>query len=95
MSDQASQLRAYRITGRVRGVFYRAWTRDAALEMGLSGRVQNLSDGSVEVEVLGSPDQLDEFEKRLWEGPPASSVEGVERREASHVPPEDGFIIFS
>ena len=95
MSNQATQLRAYRITGRVQGVFYRVWTRDTALQMGLSGRVRNLNDGSVEVEVRGSLETLDDFERRLWEGPPASRVEGVERREPSAVSPEDGFMILS
>ena len=93
MSDEASQLRAFRITGRVQGVFFRVWTRDTALQMGLSGSVRNLNDGSVEADVMGPPETLDDFEKRLWEGPPASRVEGVERREPGHVPPRDGFVI--
>jgi acylphosphatase len=69
MSDEASQLRAFRITGRVQGVFFRVWTRDAALEMGLRGMVRNHNDGSVEAWARGPPKALDAFELRLWEGP--------------------------
>ena len=93
MSDEASELRAFRITGRVQGVCFRVWTRDTALEMGLRGMVRNQSDGSVEAWARGSPKALQAFELRLWEGPPAARVEGVERREPTGTIPEDGFLI--
>ena len=93
MSEETSQLRAFRITGRVQGVFFRVWTRDAALELGLRGMVRNHNDGSVEAWALGSSKVLDAFELRLWEGPAAASVEGVERGEATGTIPEDGFLI--
>ena len=93
MSDEASQLRAFRITGRVQGVFFRVWTRDTAVEMGLRGMVRNLNDGSVEACAKGSAKVLDAFELRLWEGPVAARVERVERREPTGVIPEEGFQI--
>ena len=43
-----------RITGRVQGVSYRAWTEDAAAELGLRGWVRNRRDGSVEAVFSGS-----------------------------------------
>ena len=93
MSDEASQLRAFRITGKVQGVFFRVWTRDTALEMGLRGMVRNHNDGSVEAWAAGSPKVLDAFELRLWEGPEGASVEGVERGEPTGEIPENGFLI--
>ncbi len=50
MSDIA--LRA-RITGRVQGVAFRAWTRSEAKQRGLSGWVRNESDGSVRALFIG------------------------------------------
>ena len=37
------------VTGKVQGVFYRASTRERALDLGLRGRATNLADGGVEV----------------------------------------------
>lgn len=93
MSDEPSELRVFRITGRVQGVCYRAWIRDTALEMGLRGMVRNLNDGSVEAFAEGSAKVLDAFELRLWKGPAAARVEGVERKEPTGAFPEEGFLI--
>jgi acylphosphatase len=49
-----------------------------AEELGLRGHVRNRLDGSVEAQVSGSPEAVDEFEKRLWSGPPTSAVMAVE-----------------
>ena len=42
------------VEGRVQGVFFRAFTRDAAVNLGLSGWVRNRPNGSVEAIVEGS-----------------------------------------
>ena len=68
---------AFRITGRVQGVFYRVWTQELGQTLGLGGTVKNLPDGSVEAHVAGPREVVELFETRLWEGPPASRVEGV------------------
>ena len=70
--------RGFRITGRVQGVYYRAWSRGVANELGLRGTVRNRLDGSVEAHVEGSPGAVSAFEEHLREGPSAASVEGVE-----------------
>ena len=41
------------VTGNVQGVFFRAKTKDHADHLGLKGYVRNLSDGSVEICVMG------------------------------------------
>ncbi|MFC5995253.1 acylphosphatase [Pseudonocardia hispaniensis] len=41
------------VHGRVQGVGFRWWTRSRALELGLVGRVENLSDGRVAVVAEG------------------------------------------
>ena len=59
------------------GVFYRAYTKEKALELGLVGYVQNTPDG-VEVVTEGPIEKFEEFEKFLWQGSPNCYVENVE-----------------
>ncbi len=70
--------KGFRVRGRVQGVFFRAWTRETARELGLGGTVRNLPDGSVEAHVLGEESAVRRLESVLWEGPPASNVDSVE-----------------
>ncbi|HVR96650.1 MAG TPA: acylphosphatase [Thermoanaerobaculia bacterium] len=89
-------VRAFRIrvSGRVQGVGFRWFTRQAAQELGgLTGRVRNLPDGRVEVEVAGGPERLEAFRGRLLQGPSGSWVAGLEEEELSTVPAWDGFKI--
>jgi acylphosphatase len=88
--------RAFRIwvSGVVQGVGFRWFTRRAALEVGgLAGRVRNLPDGRVEVEVVGEPERIEAFRRRLRQGPSESRVTGLEETEISPVPEWDGFVI--
>lgn len=66
------------VSGRVQGVWFRAWTRQQALELGLAGWVRNLADGSVETVAQGSEAAIQEFRQRLWQGSPGSHVVGVD-----------------
>jgi acylphosphatase len=47
--------------GRVQGVGFRYHATYKARLLGLTGWVRNLYDGSVEMEVQGEPDQIDEL----------------------------------
>lgn len=88
--------RAFRIwvSGRVQGVGFRWFARQAVREVGgLTGRVRNLADGRVEVEVAGETGKLDALRERLLQGPPGARVTGFEEQEISPVPEWDGFII--
>jgi acylphosphatase len=67
------------ISGRVQGVFYRASTREQALQLGLAGHAKNLADGRVEVLASGTAFALDALERWLRHGPPAAKVETVIR----------------
>ena len=71
------ELHAY-VSGRVQGVFFRAWTRNQARQLGLGGWVRNVSDGRVEVMAQGPDHVLEAFQRRLGEGPPMSRVDGVD-----------------
>ena len=80
------------VGGRVQGVFFRASTREQALQRGLTGQARNLSDGRVEVVAHGEAAALDALERWLWQGPPAASVDRVEREPFSGEAPA-GFVI--
>jgi acylphosphatase len=66
------------VSGRVQGVFYRAFVEQEACELGLSGFVRNLPDGRVELVVEGKREQIEKLISRLHVGPPAARVEDVE-----------------
>lgn len=66
------------ISGRVQGVFFRAYTRDKAGELGLSGWVRNLRDGRVEAVFEGDKDRVEEMIKWCHQGSPYARVENVE-----------------
>ncbi len=66
------------VSGIVQGVCYRAFTRDAARQIGnLSGWVRNLRDGTVELEVEGPARNVDALIERCKEGPPYGRVTGI------------------
>lgn len=47
--------------GRVQGVGFRYYSVHRAQQLGLTGWVRNLYDGSVEMEVQGEPEHLEEL----------------------------------
>ncbi len=65
------------VSGRVQGVFYRASTRQKALELGICGWALNLPDGSVEVVACGEEASLERLLAWLEVGPPHARVEKV------------------
>lgn len=66
------------VSGRVQGVFYRASTRQRALELGCAGYARNLADGRVEVLVVAEPAAAQALIDWLWTGPPAAQVTDVQ-----------------
>ena len=64
-------------SGTVQGVAYRIYVQDAATELGLTGFVRNLPDGSVEIVAQGTPDILKEFIEYLHEGSLMAKVDSV------------------
>ncbi|KUJ96096.1 MAG: acylphosphatase [Desulfonauticus sp.] len=66
------------VSGKVQGVWFRAWTHDQATSLNIKGWVRNLADGKVEVLAQGEEKDLEELKKRLLVGSPLSRVEHVE-----------------
>ena len=76
MTEQHKTVRCI-VSGRVQDVFYRATTRDRAMELGIRGWARNRADGTVEVVMCGDEGSVSALCRWLWEGPPAARVTGV------------------
>ncbi|HEY7959526.1 MAG TPA: acylphosphatase [Sphingomicrobium sp.] len=70
------------VTGRVQGVFFRAWTRKEARTQHVSGWVRNCGDGSVEAQLEGEAATVEALIDLIREGPPGAQVDHVEIEEA-------------
>lgn len=97
MSDQSTsplpaghKAERVRITGRVQGVWYRAWTVEQAQARGLDGWVRNRQDGSVEALFVGAGDKVDDMIAACHRGPEHARVEAVLREPAQGIV-GDGF----
>ena len=77
-----------RISGRVQGVFFRAWTREQAERLGVTGWVRNCTDGSVEAQIEGDRAAVEQMLALFDYGPPGAQVRQVESVDAK---PEGNF----
>ena len=75
--------RHYLVTGRVQGVGFRYFVKTKAVALGVKGRVRNLEDGRVEVMAQANEDALRAFEAEIAQGPPASKVLDLAKREVA------------
>ena len=66
----------------MQGVFFRAWTRDEARALGLTGWVRNDDDGSVEALLEGSEEAVSKMVELMGQGPSHARVDDVEVEEA-------------
>ena len=65
------------VKGRVQGIGYRFFVERVANELGVTGYVKNMTDGSVKVEAEASRDVLELFTAELKKGPSIAYVESV------------------
>lgn len=82
-----------RVTRRVQGVAFRAWTRSEAEQRGLSGWVRNEFDGSVLALLIGPTNQVTTMVRALSNSPFAARVTDVVREKAELDPQITGFQI--
>jgi len=62
------------MSGRVQGVWFRAWTQQEASALGLDGWVRNCRDGTVEAVFRGPVDAVDAMLELCGQGPPDARV---------------------
>ena len=65
------------VHGDVQGVGFRAATLYEARQLGVAGWVRNLRDGSVEAEIEGTAEQIDEVLAWMAQGPPGARVDSA------------------
>ena len=65
------------ISGRVQGVFFRAYTQRAAQERGIKGWVMNTPDGRVEAIFEGEKVRVEDMLRWCHQGSPMSQVSNV------------------
>lgn len=79
------------VSGKVQGVFFRQFTKNQALNLGLNGYVCNISDGRVKIIVQGKESVVGQLLNILSIGPQMSRVDNVERK---RIQTNDQFINF-
>lgn len=82
-----------RITGRVQGVGFRAWTLIEAGKLGIRGWVRNDRDGSVAALIAGPEVAVATMLDRVRHGPPGAMVANLEAGPAPSVEAPPGFRI--
>jgi acylphosphatase len=66
------------ISGRVQGVFFRAYAQDEAAARRIAGWIRNAPDGRVEAVFEGARDAVEAMIQWSHRGSPAARVTGVE-----------------
>ena len=70
------------VSGRVQGVFFRAWTAQQAEKLKVNGWVRNCPDGSVEAHLEGEEPAVNWLIDLIGDGPPSARVANVRVRDA-------------
>ena len=80
-------------TGRVQGVNFRKTSMTQATKLGLTGWVRNAEDGSVEMEVQGTEELIDELFEIMKDISPIITIDSIEETPMEVIPDESEFII--
>jgi acylphosphatase len=81
------------ITGKVQGVFFRDFTRENAIRLGLTGWVRNAPAGGVELVVEGEKEKILQLVEKLHQGPPVARVKEISVNWQAHEGEFDNFSI--
>lgn len=68
---------AITVSGKVQGVYFRHYSREMARDLGVTGTVQNLANGDVQIIVTGKPADLEALIAWCHIGPNRAKVDKV------------------
>lgn len=71
------------VSGRVQGVYFRAFAQKQACKLGVNGFAKNLPDGRVEVLAVGPGEAVEKLIKWCHKGPITAKVERVVTEEVA------------
>ena len=80
-------------TGRVQGVNFRKTSMKEATKLGLTGWVRNVEDGTVEMEVQGPEEVIDELYETMKTIAPYIVIDSIDETTIDIVDDETEFII--
>ena len=90
--DMTNKIRkAGRAQGRVQGVGFRFFVQTEAKKSHVTGWVKNESDGSVTMEIQGTPEQLEALENRIRKGNGFARVNQLDLQDIEVVKGESQF----
>ena len=89
MDAHLRMTRRHIVRGHVQGVGFRQFAQRRARELGVTGTVRNLDDGTVEVIANGTNPQLDALAGDLHLGPLFGEVHGVTVTECAPIKARD------
>ncbi len=84
---------AGRCMGKVQGVGFRVFVQSVAQELGFTGWVKNMPDGSVVMEAQGDDSRFGELKEKIQEGNGLCKVEHMTFEFCKNVEGETGFEI--
>lgn len=79
--------------GRVQGVGFRMFVQQHAMELGLTGWVRNMEDGSVTMEIQGRQEKIDRLTDFIRQGNFFIRVSSLSLESRSVLPNEDHFVV--
>ena len=79
------------VYGEVQGTGFRAWSKEQAEKLNLSGWTRKASDGSIEIFSQGEEEKINDFVSICWDGPNKAFIDEVLVKDTN---PDDSFSVF-
>ena len=79
------------VYGEVQGTGFRAWSKEQAEKLNLSGWTRKASDGSIEIFSQGEEEKINDFVSLCWDGPNMAFIDEVLVKDTN---PDDSFSAF-